>query len=173
MVTIKRADISHLSYALSIYNDAIKKFEIEKTYQWTKGYPNEDIFKQDLIENQVYVADLNGKIVGIMTILLQEELDYREIDGKWLNDEKYITIHRIAVKQEFLGKGIGSSLIDYAIKFVTESGINNIRIDTHEFNYDMKKLLLRKGFIKCGVIKLRNKNFELRDAYHYSNKHIN
>jgi len=167
MVLIRKAQIDDLEEVLNIYNDAILKFEEEKTYQWKKGYPNKEIYLSDLKENHLFVATVDSNVVGVMTVLTNGEPDYEKIDGAWLNDSKYYAVHRVAVKKEALGCGVGSKLIEYAINFSKLNGINNIKIDTHELNKDMKRLLERKGFVKCGVIKLKDKNFELRDAYQY------
>lgn len=166
MISFRKASIDDLDLVLDIYNDAINKFEIEKTFQWTKGFPpNEDSFRSDLINNDIFVCLDNEKVIGVMTCILTGEDDYLEIDGEWLNDEPYLTIHRIAVSKEYYGKGIGYSLISYAKEFALKNKLNNIRIDTHELNLDMRKMLERNGFIRCGIIKLRNKNNDLRDAY--------
>jgi len=166
MTLIRKATLDDLLEVLKIYEDAIEKFAKEKTFQWEKGYPpNEKSFKDDLVSNEIYVLLINNKVAGVMTFLLNGEEDYLEIDGKWLNDEKYLTIHRIAVSKEYYGKGVGRKLIDFAKNYCLENDYLNIRIDTHALNYDMKRMLERNGFIKCGVIKLRNKNNDLRDAY--------
>ena len=166
MISFRKANIDDLDSVLGIYNDAIAKFEVEKTFQWTKGFPpNEDSFRNDLINNEIIVALENDSIVGVMTLLLNGENDYLEIDGNWLNDDKYITIHRIAISKNCYGKGVGSSLMKYAIDIALKNDFNNIRIDTHELNFDMKKMLERNGFVRCGIIKLRNKNNDLRDAF--------
>ncbi len=166
MFLIRKASINDLNEVLKIYEDAIIKFEQEKTFQWTKGFPpNEESFKNDLVNNEIYVAMLDNKIVGVMTFLLDGEEDYTEIDGSWINEDKYLTIHRIAVSKECYGKGIGYKLIDFAKDYCLKNGYYNIRIDTHVRNFDMKKLLTRNGFVYTGIIKLRNKNNDLRDAY--------
>ena len=142
MISFRKASIDDLDTVLKIYDDAIVKFEVEKTFQWTKGFPpNENSFRSDLNNNEIIVALENDAIVGVMTCILTGEDDYLEIDGKWLNDEKYITIHRIAVSKNCYGKGVGSSLMKYAIDIALKKDFNNIRIDTHELNFYMKKML--------------------------------
>lgn len=166
MVLIRKANLNDLHAVLDIYDDAIEKFALEKTYQWEKGFPpNKESFLEDLKNNEIYVALLDSKIVGVMTFLLNGEEDYNKIDGAWLNDETYLTIHRIAVAKSCYGLGIGYNLINFARKYCLENSFNSIRIDTHKLNLDMKKMLERNGFVRCGIIKLRNKNFDLRDAY--------
>lgn len=162
---IREANINDLEQVLIIYQDARDKFAIDKTYQWKDGYPNKDTFNEDLKINKVFVIEDSNKILGVMTILLDEELDYRIIDGKWKNDDPYITIHRIAIKKEYLGQGFATKLITFAKEFAIKNNIFNIRIDTHNQNKDMKKMLQRNGFEYCGIIYLRNKNMDKRDAF--------
>lgn len=165
MLTIRKADIKDLKDVLSIYDDARQKFANDKTFQWKDNYPNETTYKRDLEENNVFVILCNENIAGVMTILLKEEPDYKVIEGKWINNEPYITIHRIAVKKDYLHQGLGSKLISFAKQFALENGINNIKIDTHENNIHMKKMLGKHDFKYCGVIYLHEKNMETRDAF--------
>jgi ribosomal protein S18 acetylase RimI-like enzyme len=166
MILFRKATINDLDRALKIYHEAIEKFATDKTFQWVEGYPpNEESFKNDLVKYNPIVATIDEEVVGVMTLILDGEEDYLSIEGEWLNDDKYLTIHRIAVSKDYYGKRVGSSLLDYAKEFALDNSLNNIRIDTHKNNIDMKKMLTRHGFSMCGVIKLRNKNNDLRDAY--------
>ena len=165
MLTIRKADISDLNKVLEIYADARVKFANDKTFQWKDNYPNEETYNIDLQENHVFVVLSNDSIAGVMTVLTKEEPDYKVIDGKWLNNDSYITIHRIAVKKEYLHQGLGSKLISFAKEFAFENNFKNIRIDTHENNIHMKKMLEKQNFKYCGVIYLHEKNMETRDAF--------
>ena len=162
---IREASINDIEQVLKIYADAREKFANDKTYQWKDGYPNEITFCEDLKVNKVFVLEEENIIAGVMTVLTDEEPDYKTIDGKWLNNETYITIHRIALKKEFLHQGFATKLIDFAKNFAINNNVYNIRIDTHNQNKDMKKLLSKSGFIYCGVIYLIEKNLEPRDAF--------
>ena len=165
MLTIRKANLNDLEDVLLIYNDARQKFTIDKTFQWKDNYPNEITYKSDLEENNVFVILNNENVVGVMTILLKEEPDYKVIEGNWLNNEPYITIHRIAVKKDHLHQGLGSKLISFAKQFALDNNITNIKIDTHENNIHMKKMLAKHNFKYCGVIYLHEKNMETRDAF--------
>ena len=67
-------------------------------------------------------------------------------------------IHRIA--SSGIKKGMFSEVFEYATKFSA-----NIRIDTHHDNLVKQKVINKHGFMKCGVIYLKNGNPRL--AYHY------
>jgi hypothetical protein len=74
------------------------------------------------------------------------EPNYQRIEnGKWINNESYITLHRIASDGKV--KGIFKSIMEYC-KTISD----NIRIDTHENNLIMQKLIEKNGFKKCGTI---------------------
>ena len=142
MISFRKANINDLNAALKIYKDAIEKFAIEKTFQWVEGFPpNEKSFKNDIENYDLIVALNNNEVIGVMTLILDGEEDYLEIDGSWLNDDKYLTIHRIAVSKECYGLGVGRALLNHAIEYALNHSLNNIRIDTHKLNIDMKKML--------------------------------
>lgn len=165
MLLIRKATINDLESVLSIYSEAREKFAVEKTFQWKNGYPNAMNFISDLNNNVVIVAVVDNTIAGVATIMEQIDVNYENCDTvKWLNDEKYLSIHRIAVGKEFYKKHVGSSLVKYILEYAFNKGIKNVKVDTHVNNHDMKKLIEKYEFKYCGVIKLLDKN-ELRDAY--------
>ena len=47
--------------------------------------------------------------------------------------------------------------------------IHSLRIDTHEYNFPMQKMLSKNGFVKCGIIYLNGimDNVNKRFAYEY------
>lgn len=137
-----------------IFEDAKVKFENDGTFQWKGMYPNIDNFYNDLKNEIVIVYDDNFKILGTATIVLSIDNNYNQIDGRWLNDEVYISIHRIATRNGYLKKGIASSLFKEAEKIALDKGIRNIKIDTHLNNKDMRNLLVKLGYIECGIIML-------------------
>ena len=95
---------------------------------------------------------------SVDNFILGKDETYNYIEGKWLNDEPYGVIHRIA--SSGIKKGMFSEVFEYVTKFSA-----NILIDTHHDNLVMQKVLNKHGFMKCGVIYLKNGNPRL--AYHY------
>lgn len=85
----------------------------------------------------------------MFALILGEDVTYKYIEGKWLNNFPYGTIHRIASKQKV--KGILRAAVSYGSRYT-----NNIRIDTHKDNKVMQHLLEKLQFRKCGIIYLLN-----------------
>ena len=60
--------------------------------------------------------------------------------------------------------GVFSKGFEYSLMKMKEVGLSNLRIDTHEKNLTMQKALTRQGFVRCGLVRLREGE---RIAYQY------
>ena len=91
----------------------------------------------------------------VFALLEDGEPTYREIfDGAWLNDEPYLTMHRVA--SDGTQRGVVAACTDFCRRRASALGLHNIRIDTHEANAPMQRALRRCGFVRCGTIHLAN-----------------
>lgn len=160
MLSIRKAKIEELDELMNIYKIA-QDFMIKNNNpnQWGKIHPTIDLIKSDIENNICNVICDDEKIEGVFALIDGEDSTYKVIDGSWLNNNEYITIHRIASKGEI--HGIFNYVINYCKKFSKD-----IRIDTHNDNLIMQRLVEKNGFKKCGIIYL--KNGSPRIAYHLS-----
>ncbi len=117
--------------------------------QWNNSYPEREIIISDIENGVSYVIENNNEIFGVFTFIVGNEPTYKVIEGKWLNDNPYGTIHRIASNNKIHG------VLNYCFDYC-KSIINNIKIDTHNDNLIMQHLLEKSGFIKCGIIYLQD-----------------
>ena len=79
--------------------------------------------------------------------------------GEWLSGNEnrdYLAIHRVAIAVASRGRGIAAQMISYASDLARERGLASLRIDTHEGNVVMRRMLEKNGFTYCGVIYLEN-----------------
>lgn len=140
--------------------DIARAFQLERgIIQWAEGYPSKELILEDIELNAAYVAmNKEDELVGVISVFTEPDPTYFEIEGQWLNEDSYATVHRIASNGK--EKGLGQELL----KWVQED-YSNIRIDTHTDNQPMKHILTKLGFKYTGVIYLANG--DSRDAYHY------
>ena len=96
----------------------------------------------------------NGYREGYISSLA--EPNYTVIDGAWFNDDPYIVIHRICVDSSMKGKNVASLFIEKAKEIGREKDIFNIRIDTHEKNVSMRRMVEKNGFKKTGIIYVKD-----------------
>lgn len=140
----------HINEVVNLYNQAILRLKIDGVNQWQNGYPNIDSLKKDMEQNESFVIIYNNAVIATCAISVQTESTYLNIDGSWLNDDKYVVIHRITSDKEF--RGCSELFLNY-IK-VNYPNYNNIRIDTHIDNLIMQGWLKKHQFIYTGIIKL-------------------
>lgn len=117
--------------------------------QWEKGYPGLPLIKTDIEAGEAYLYEQNGQILGVF-YFSRGKIDptYQTIfQGKWLNNEPYGVIHRIATSKN--KSGVAGFCVDYCY-----DQCQNIRIDTHKDNLPMRRFLAKKGFTQCGIIYL-------------------
>lgn len=140
--------------------EEIKKiYEIAKLFmrengnnvQWINGYPSLEQIRVDILNHYLYVIYDDESIVGVFALIIGVDPSYNYIEGSWLNDEEYGTIHRIA--SNFRKKGILECAVDYAF-----TKTSNVRIDTHEKNIPMQNAIKKLGFTECGIIYLVSDN---------------
>ncbi len=114
--------------------------------QWKDHRPSMDLVRKDIKNGTSYVVENeDGETVGTFAYIPGIEPTYFEIDGRWLDDAPYGTIHRIASARKEKG------VFDTAIRFA-KSFQRDIRIDTHKDNKVMLHLIEKHGFIYCGII---------------------
>jgi hypothetical protein len=147
---IELATSKNINRILKIYESAKKFMESQGNHQWHAGYPGFKMVKAEIKKKELYVVkDEDNEIAAVFAFILGVDHTYLKIDGKWLNDEPYGTIHRLAKVKET--KGILKFVVDYCFSLT-----DNIRIDTKETNKAMISKLLELGFSKCGIIVLDN-----------------
>ena len=144
---IRKAIPDDLKAIMRIYAIA-QDFMIEtgNPNQWGHSYPSEDLIKDDISNEVCYLICDDDGPHGVFALFSGQEPTYQYIEnGKWLNDDAYVTVHRIASDGQVHG------IFKCAIKYCKEMS-NNIRIDTHKSNIIMRKQIEKNGFKKCGII---------------------
>lgn len=150
-----------LDAILAIYA-AARRFMAEhgNPTQWGKSYPPRDMVEEDLRLGRLYVVcDQAGVPHGAFVYLAEPDPSYTTIDGAWLNDRPYGTIHRVA--SDGAVKGVLAQAVDHCAAICP-----NLRADTHKNNLPMQHLLEKYGFQRCGTINLDQRDGDtLRIAY--------
>ena len=164
---IRLAKVTDIEGILAVANDAIANLKADNVNQWQNGYPNREVFLNDIKNQTLFVYDDNG-IQGICNLSLERDPSYDIIEnGAWITNGNYLVIHRIAVSTKVIGSGVARQLFEFAIDYGQNNNVRSIRIDTHRDNKRMMGILRKVGFIKCGIIHLINYNDgdNSRDAY--------
>ena len=175
MMKIRKATIKDLDGIMEVIEEARGTIASLGIDQWQDGYPQREIIEAD-INNGVSFCIENtdtGEVVSTFAVFSDGEVLYDRIfDGAWrtgdsLSNKKddvcYTAIHRVAISVKARGNGLSSEIINFVMNIAIEKGKKSLRIDTHEGNVVMRRMLEKNGFVHCGTIFLENG--ESRVAY--------
>lgn len=117
--------------------------------QWIDGYPSEETIQNDINNGHCYLLEEeDGQIVASFAFIPGPEPTYKEIfEGRWLDDEPYYVVHRLASTAS--SHDVFNDVMDYCMGVA-----GNLRIDTHRDNVIMRHVIERYGFTYCGIIYL-------------------
>ena len=158
-MTIRKTVISDLDEICRIYSEA-RDFmrETGNHKQWTDGHPSRETALRDIQNEKSYVCMSETEVAAVFYYAVEPDPTYGKIDGEWLSNDDYGVVHRIARARNVTALNpdgstvsIGAFCLDWCLK-----QCGNLRIDTHEDNAPMRRLLEKMGFSYCGIIWLEN-----------------
>ncbi len=148
----EKKDIDKIMQILAEARESIGRLGID---QWQYGYPSRDIVKEDIALSRSFVVLDGEDICATFAMRFNGEPTYKKIYcGAWLGDGDYIALHKIAIDDLHRGKGVSREIVSFLGDYARENGYTSIRVDTHEGNAPMRKMLEKNGFEYCGTIRL-------------------
>jgi GNAT superfamily N-acetyltransferase len=158
----RKATPSEIPQIWTIIQQAIVRRKNDGSQQWQDGYPNEDVIKQDITKGIGYVLTDDNTIIGYAAILFNEEPAYELIKGTWLTNEEFVVVHRVAISDDYLGKGLAQKIFLLIEDLAIDNNIFSIKVDTNFDNIPMLKILEKLGYTYCGEVTFRG---SFRKAY--------
>jgi GNAT superfamily N-acetyltransferase len=160
---IREATLNDLNQIWQLRLETTELLKQRGIDQWQYVDPSLETIKRDILLHEFFVDEEQGEIRGMIAVKTGIEKTYDVIyDGKWNIEKPYVTIHRLAVKRNLLGKDVALSLMVFAEQHALSLGINYIRIDTHEKNRYAIKLFTSLNYKLCGYILLVQDKGDLR-----------
>lgn len=151
------AQISHLPYIMKIIAEAQSFLKSMGIDQWQDNYPDQSVIINDIAANEGYIITHQTRIIAYAMISFGNEPSYETIyEGKWVNNEPYAVLHRMAVSKNFRNQGVAQFILKELEIMSLKKNLLNIRVDTHVRNLPMRKLLTKIGYLYCGIIYLTN-----------------
>jgi len=157
---IRKTEKNDINRIMSVFDEArgtMAKLGID---QWQDGYPTREIAESDVELSRSYVVEIDGEVRATCVLQLGGEPNYDVIEGgEWLSGNEnrdYLAIHRVAIAVASRGRGIAERMLAYATDLARERELSSIRIDTHEGNIVMRRMLEKNNFTYCGVIYIEN-----------------
>ncbi len=156
----RRTEAADVPALLALFAEARETIAALGIDQWQDGYPDRDTVLGDVKNGVSWIAVSEGRIAGTLACIGSGEPTYDVIeDGEWLTgngNRAYLAVHRVAVAVRCRGTGVSGAMMDFAAQRAREAGFGSVRIDTHEGNAVMRRMLEKNGFLPCGIIHLQN-----------------
>lgn len=144
---IRPARPADLDQILDIYAAARRFMKASgNPNQWGDTDPSETLIREDIRLGRSYVVELEGRLQAVFAMIPGEDPTYRVIEGAWLDDSPYCAVHRVASRGEV--RGLATEIFRWVL-----AQYPNVRIDTHDDNRPMQRVLEKNGFVRCGRIR--------------------
>ena len=152
---LRKATPADQTVIWEIVQQGILRRKNDGTSQWQDGYPNPDTIREDIENGFGYIFEIDGETAAYSALIFNNEPAYENIDGKWLSDNDFLVIHRVAVSDGFLGKGIASKICLEIENFAKQQQVFSIKLDTNFDNLAMLKILEKLNYTYCGEVYFR------------------
>lgn len=152
---LRKAEPNDQETIWEILQQAILRRKNDGSSQWQDGYPNSDTVRADIENEFGYLLEIDGEIAAYSALIFNNEPAYENIEGKWLSDDVFFVVHRVAVSDQFLGKGIATKLFLEIENFAKQKQVFSIKVDTNFDNLAMLKILKKLNYTYCGEVYFR------------------
>lgn len=150
-IILESASLSALEICISLIEAGKTLLKMRGIRQWDDTYPDRSTILQDLNSGSGYLLKIGDEYAAYFS-LTGEEVAYRKIRGKWNCAGPYAVLHRLAIADSFVGKGVGDVVIEKSLAACRERGVTSLRTDTVQKNIFMRRLLERNGFLYAGIV---------------------
>lgn len=146
--TGRREDLQEI---MGVIARCVKVMQAGGSDQWDEFYPNPDVIGEDLERGTLYVAEGEGRIVGIVVLDETEDEQYQTINWKQA-EGPHLMMHRLAVDPEAQGQGIARKLVAFSEEYGVRRGYSSLRLDTYSKNTSALKLYHGLGYDLRGEV---------------------
>lgn len=141
-VDIQRVDELDLAKLQSLYIEAAAWMEAKGIDQWrTSDFTTEHM--QKLIrQTELYQVNWSGSIIGGLSIQWKDAIIWKELDCD--NEAGYL--HKLVVKREYNGLGIGNTVLRWCEAYMKMNGKKLLRLDCVPSNVKLNEYYVTAGF---------------------------
>ena len=152
MLTTRRATLADIPAILALVRRVVPLMNASGNFQWSADYPNKAVFRADIAQNHLWVAELDGALAGLAALTQDQDAEYAQAD--WHVTEPALVTHRLAVDPAAQGKGIALALMAEAETQAVAQGLRVLRVDTNSENTATQRLFPKLGYRFAGEITL-------------------
>lgn len=136
-------------------------------------YPTIEDAKRALLAGALFVCEEGDILAGSIIVDTRQPDEYGKIN--WPSraaDEKVMVIHLVIVRPGMAGKGIGSSLVNYALEIARQRSCEAVRLDTGSQNIPAVSLYRKLGFELAGTTSMKVGGLIAHDRHLFFEKRL-
>ncbi len=157
-LTYRLATLDDKEKIWEILQQAISRRKADGSNQWQDGYPNANTVLADIETQQGFVFLHNENTIAYAAFIFNYEPAYNNIEGNWVSNDDFFVVHRVAVSDDVIGKGIATQIFKLLELHAQKHNVFSIKVDTNFDNLPMLKILEKLGYQYCGEVKMRGGN---------------
>ena len=151
---IRKAVLQDIDQVEKSYIELLLYEQKHKAYTvWKLGvYPVRETAEKGLVDDTLYVMELENEICASMIINQMQPEEYNDIAWKYhVRPKEVFVIHLLCVRPSKAGNGIGKAMVQFAIEEGKRLNCKTIRLDTGSQNIPAIKLYKKLGFELAGT----------------------
>lgn len=152
LLSTRRATLADIPAILALVRRVVPLMHASGNFQWSADYPNEAVFRADIAQNHLWVAELDDTLAGLAALTQDQDAEYAQAD--WDVTEPALVTHRLAVDPAAQGKGVALALMAEAETQAVAQGMRVLRVDTNSENTATQRLFPKLGYRFAGEITL-------------------
>ena len=149
---IRLAHTGDLPALMALMKRVIPLMQADGVFQWDETYPSEKDFANDIDLGQLWLAEQDGALAGVVAITTDQYPEYAEA-GLDIGEDAMVA-HRLAVDPAFRGSGVAFALMQQVEVVARQKGIAVLRVDTNTQNPATQRLLPKLGYRFAGEMGL-------------------
>ncbi len=145
-IQVVKAESQDLDTVLEILRDAASWLLSKGIDQWRPESFSPESFTGKIKLGEVYLAKQNQQLVATITLQWSDRFFWVDDD----TDAGYI--HKLAIKPNYTGKGLGRQLLEWAEQTTKAAGKNYLRLDCMFENPRIRQYYENAGFSYRGEV---------------------
>ena len=149
---LRRAEEKDIPSVVSLYSDAVGR----EGCTWNEYYPTRDDAENDLKNGCLYVYEYDGKTIGAISIVPENELDEMEC---WKKNEDVREFARVTVSEEYSGHGFAGMMVGELFSVLSSQGCKSVHILAAKCNKAALRTYEKLGFEFVGECFMYGNNY--------------
>ena len=152
-IEIRKATEADIDTIAEIYDTFLDYENQHGTHSnWVKGlYPTAANARRGLEAGNLYVGELDGKIIGSYVLNHTQPEEYAKLKWQYpAEGDQVIVIHTMCLDINQQGKNLGRQFVEFAMEHGRQLGCKTMRLDTADINTPAANLYYKMGFRYVG-----------------------